>query len=86
MPAWYARHFLTQAAVDEQVVRVARSVVGEERFFEKSGGSFKEFAHHLVGRGALTDEIESGMILAKLQDQLAFTDTATPVDRPEGAA
>ena len=29
VPAWYARHFLTQASVDEQVVRVASLVGGQ---------------------------------------------------------
>jgi hypothetical protein len=29
MPAWYARHFLTQAAIDEQVVRVMSLVGGQ---------------------------------------------------------
>jgi hypothetical protein len=52
---------------------------------EKDRGPFKEFTHHLVGRGALADQVQCGMILAKLKDQFAFTDAATPVDWPEGA-
>jgi hypothetical protein len=50
---------------------------------EKDCGPFKEFAHHLVGRRTLADQVQCGMMLAKLKDQLAFTDAATSVDWPK---